>query len=71
MAKIGYRRILNTCLVLAYLVRLQDLTLTLLGISLMASVLSTIQVVRSPYVSLLSAPDKSVIMQSKSPFSFS
>ncbi|MFM2643318.1 MFS transporter [Vibrio chagasii] len=72
MAKIGYRRTLKVCLlwcvlgclVMAYLVRSQELTLTLLGILLMASGLSAIQVVSSPYVSLLSTPDKSIIRQS-------
>ena len=72
MAKIGYIRTLKYCLhwcvlgclVMAYLVRSQDLALPLLGILLMASGLSAIQVVSSPYVSLLSTPDKSVIRQS-------
>ncbi|MFA0067790.1 MFS transporter [Vibrio breoganii] len=72
MAKIGYKQTLQYCLIwcllgclaMAYLVRSEDLFLTLLGILLMASGLSAIQVVSSPYVSLLSTPDKSVLRQS-------
>ncbi|MEG3693612.1 MFS transporter, partial [Vibrio coralliirubri] len=52
------------CLAMAYLVRGEQLVSTLLGILLMASGVSAIQVVSSPYVSLLSTPDKSVIRQS-------
>jgi FHS family L-fucose permease-like MFS transporter len=49
---------------MAYLVRGEELVPTLIGILLMASGVSAIQVVSSPYVSLLSTPDKSVIRQS-------
>lgn len=72
MAKFGYRTTMKYCLcwcfagclVMAYLVRTESLYPTLLGILLMASGISAIQVVSSPYVSLLSTPDKSVIRQS-------
>nr|WP_254051674.1 MFS transporter [Vibrio sp. Evd11] len=72
MAKIGYRTTLKFCLIwcllgclaMAYLVRGEELVPTLIGILLMASGVSAIQVVSSPYVSLLSTPDKSVIRQS-------
>lgn len=72
MAKIGYRTTLKFCLIwcllgclaMAYLVRGEELVPTLLGILLMASGVSAIQVVSSPYVSLLSTPDKSIIRQS-------
>ncbi|WP_234495480.1 MFS transporter [Vibrio maritimus] len=72
MAKLGYRTTMKYCLwwcllgclVMAYLVRTESLYPTLLGILLMASGISAIQVVSSPYVSLLSTPDKSVVRQS-------
>ena len=72
MAKIGYRTTLKFCLIwcllgclaMAYLVRGEELVPTLIGILLMASGVSAIQVVSSPYVSLLSTPDKNVIRQS-------
>ncbi|MCG9789827.1 MFS transporter [Vibrio mediterranei] len=72
MAKFGYRTTMKYCLcwcllgclAMAYLVRTESLYPTLLGILLMASGISAIQVVSSPYVSLLSTPDKSVIRQS-------
>lgn len=72
MAKFGYRTTMQYCLcwclvgclVMAYLVRTESLYPTLIGILLMASGISAIQVVSSPYVSLLSTPDKSVVRQS-------
>ncbi|MCL9776546.1 MFS transporter [Vibrio methylphosphonaticus] len=72
MAKIGYKATLQYCLlwcffgclVMAYLVRSQELILTLMGIFIMASGISAIQVVSSPYVSLLAAPEKSIHRQS-------
>lgn len=72
MEKIGYKRTLKYCLywcflgclAMAYFVQTETLTLTLLGILLMASGISSIQVVSSPYVSLLSTPDQSMRRQS-------
>ena len=72
MAKIGYKATLQYCLfwcfggclVMAYLVQSEELLRTLVGIFIMASGISAIQVVSSPYVSLLASPDKSIRRQS-------
>lgn len=72
MEKIGYKRTLKYCLywcflgclVMSYCVQTETLSLTLLGILLMASGISSIQVVSSPYVSLLASPEQSMRRQS-------
>ena len=71
MAKIGYKKTLKYCLywcligclAMAYFVLSEQLSLTLLGIFLMASGISAIQVVSSPYVSLLSTSENSMRRQ--------
>lgn len=72
MQKIGYKKTLKYCLYLccvgcltmSYFVQTQILVLTLLGIFIMASGISAIQVVSSPYVSLLSSAKNSMRRQS-------
>lgn len=72
MEKWGYKRTLKYCLywclfgclAMTYFIKTETLELTLLGIFLMASGISAIQVVSSPYVSLLSTSDQSVRRQS-------
>ncbi len=72
MERVGYRKTLKFhlswcflgCIAMSALVTTEVLWLTLLGIFLMASGISAIQVVCSPYVSLLSTPDQSIRRQS-------
>lgn len=72
MLHLGYKTTLKYCLIgcllgclsMAYLVLEETLITTVLGILLMASGISAIQVVSSPYVSLLDKPEKSVLRQS-------